>query len=92
LAFLLVRVTLSAMNQATQRGVFSRIVASKWGKAGLALVILWEVRGAILAAPVLYGLWLSGGTLMAIWLAICTLAGIAITTVAPVLVLRRLAR
>jgi hypothetical protein len=41
------------MNQATQRGVFSRIVASKWGKAGLALVILNEIRGVVVVASVL---------------------------------------
>jgi hypothetical protein len=53
MAFFLVRVTLSGMNQATQRGVFSRIAASKWGKAGLALVILNEIRGVVVVASVL---------------------------------------
>jgi hypothetical protein len=68
------------------------ILRSKWARFGLALVILWEVRGAIATAPVFYGLWLSGGTLMALWLAFCTLCGIAVTTVVPTLVLRRLAQ
>ena len=59
-------------------------------KAGLALLVANEVRGFVLAAPVLYGMYQAGGTLMAIWLGICSLAGIALTVVGPVFVARKL--
>jgi hypothetical protein len=53
-------------------------------KTGFLLVILNEVRGIILAAPVIYGLWLSGGTLMAWYLAFCSLAGILLSVLLPI--------
>ena len=37
-------------------------------KAGLGLLVANEVRGIILAGPVLYGMYEAGGTAMAIWL------------------------
>jgi hypothetical protein len=49
-----------------------------------------EVRGLVLAGPVLYGMYQAGGTLMAIWTAICSLAGIAISVAMPMIVARRL--
>lgn len=58
-------------------------------KAGLAALVANEVRGFILAAPVLYGMYEAGGTIMAIWLGICSLAGIAISVVAPLFVARK---
>lgn len=42
-----------------------------------------EVRGAVLAVPVLWAMYESGGTLMAIWLGICSLMGIALSVVVP---------
>ena len=59
-------------------------------KTGLALLVANEVRGLILAAPVLYGMYEAGGTLMAIWIGFCSLAGIAISVVAPLFVAKRL--
>ena len=59
-------------------------------KTGLALLIANEVRGLILAAPVLYAMYEAGGTLMAIWIGFCSLAGIAISVVAPLFVAKRL--
>ncbi len=59
-------------------------------KAGLALLVVNEVRGLMLAAPVLYGMYQAGGTLMAIWLGICSLAGIALSVVGPLVVARKL--
>jgi hypothetical protein len=59
-------------------------------KSGIALFLMNEVRGVALAAPVLYGMYQAGGTLMAIWLGICSLAGIALSVMAPVMVARRL--
>ena len=52
-------------------------------KAGALAVIFNEVRGLILAAPVLYGIYEAGGTLMAIWIGICSLAGIALSVIVP---------
>jgi hypothetical protein len=59
-------------------------------KAGLALFVANEVRGFVLAAPVLYGMFEAGGTTMAVWLGICSLAGIALTVVGPLFVARKL--
>ena len=59
-------------------------------KAGLALFLANEIRGLILAAPVLYGMYAAGGTFMAIWIGVCSLAGIAISVLAPLVVAKRL--
>jgi len=58
-------------------------------KAGLAALVANEVRGLILAGPVLYGMYEAGGTVMAIWLAFCSLAGIAISIFGPLFVARK---
>ncbi|HET6940963.1 MAG TPA: hypothetical protein VFH89_02255 [Sphingomicrobium sp.] len=59
-------------------------------KAGLAALVANEVRGLILAGPVLYAMYEAGGTAMAIWLGFCSLAGIALSVVAPLFVARKL--
>jgi hypothetical protein len=59
-------------------------------KAGLAALVANEVRGLILAGPVLYTMYEAGGTVMAIWLGFCSLAGIALSVVAPLFVARKL--
>jgi hypothetical protein len=59
-------------------------------KAGLATLVANEVRGIILAGPVLWGMYQAGGTAMAIWLGFCSLAGIAISVFAPWFVARKL--
>ena len=58
-------------------------------RAGLAALVANEIRGLILAGPVLYAMYQAGGTAMAIWLAFCSLAGIAISVFAPVFVARK---
>ena len=58
-------------------------------KAGLAALFANEVRGIILAGPVLYAMYEAGGTAMAIWLGFCSLAGIALSVIAPFLVARK---
>ena len=55
-------------------------------KGGVALVAANEIRGLVLAGPVLYGIYESGGTLMAIWVGFCSLAGIALSVIGPVIV------
>lgn len=58
-------------------------------KAGVGLLVANEVRGLILAGPVLYGMYQAGGTAMAIWLAFCSLAGIALSVFAPLFLARK---
>jgi hypothetical protein len=59
-------------------------------KASAILLVFNEVRGLILAAPVLYGMYQAGGSLMAMWLGFCSLAGIALSVVVPILGAARL--
>jgi hypothetical protein len=58
-------------------------------KLGLGALVANEVRGIILAGPVLYGMYQAGGTAMAIWLAFCSLAGIAFSVFGPLFVARK---
>ena len=59
-------------------------------KAGLALLMANEVRGLVIAAPVLYGMYEAGGTLMAIWIGLCSLGGIILSVVGPLFVAKKL--
>ena len=70
-------------------GSLSMIIAALL-KASAVLLVFNEVRGLILAAPVLYGLYEAGGSLMAIWIAFCSLAGIALSVVVPMIAAARL--
>jgi hypothetical protein len=58
-------------------------------KSAIAAFVLNEVRGTVLAVPVLYGMYQAGGTLMAIWLGVCSLGGIAMSVFVPVMIDRR---
>ena len=58
-------------------------------KVGIVAFLANEVRGFILAAPVLYGMYLSGGTLMALWLGFCSLAGIFLSVAAPLFIAKK---
>jgi hypothetical protein len=73
-------------------GVMSASISTLIGllaKAGLALLLANEVRGVAVAAPVLYGMYEAGGTAMAVWLGICSLAGVALTVIGPLFIARR---
>ena len=59
-------------------------------KVGVVAFLVNEIRGIILAGPVLYAMYRSGGTWMALWLGVCTLAGIAISVVVPLFVAEKL--
>lgn len=61
-------------------------------KAGAVLLLFNEVRGLVLAAPILYGIYQTGGSLMAIWIGFCSLAGIALSVILPLLAAGRLQR
>ena len=59
-------------------------------KLGVGLLVLNEVRGLILAAPILYAMYEAGGTIMALWIGFCSLAGIALSVVLPVIAARKI--
>jgi hypothetical protein len=61
-------------------------------KLGAALIVINEVRGLVLTAPVFYAMYEAGGTLMAVWLGVCSLAGIGLSVVVPMLALKRFQR
>ena len=65
------------------------LVLSALLKIGAVAFILNEVRGLVLAAPVLYGLYLSGGTPMAIYIAACSLGGIALSVIVPIIAVKK---
>lgn len=58
-------------------------------KFGAFAVIFNEIRGLVLAAPVLYGIYQAGGTLMAIWIGICSLGGIALSVIVPMFAIKK---
>lgn len=74
--------------------IFARIVHNKWTarvfKCSALLLIANEIRGAIMAGPILYALWQTGGTFMAFWIAFCTLGGIALSVIVPLLIARKM--
>lgn len=59
-------------------------------KSAIVMFALNEIRGTLLAVPVLYGMYQAGGTLMAIWIGFCSLGGIALSVVVPVFAAKRL--
>ena len=59
-------------------------------KAGLLVLLANEVRGFVIAAPVLYGMYEAGGAIMAVWIGVCSLAGIALSVIGPTMVARKL--
>ena len=61
-------------------------------KLGAVALIFNEVRGAVMAVPVLYGMYYSGGSLMAIWLGFCSLLGIALSVIVPIIAAKRFDR
>lgn len=62
------------------------------GVVALVLVALNEVRGIIMAGPVLVTLFATGNTVTQVIVALCTLGGIAASVLVPALVARRLRR
>jgi hypothetical protein len=59
-------------------------------KVGFVAIVVNEIRGFILAAPVLYGVYAAGGTWTAIYLAVCSLGGIALSVFVPIWAARKL--
>lgn len=58
-------------------------------KAGALFLAFNEIRGLMLAGPVLYGIYQAGGTAIAIWMGICSLGGIALSVVVPLFAARK---
>jgi hypothetical protein len=61
-------------------------------KAGTGAIALNEIRGLILAGPVIYGMYEAGGTVMAIWLGLCSLGGIALSVIVPLIAARKIGK
>jgi hypothetical protein len=59
-------------------------------KCGAVLLVFNEIRGLVLAAPVIYGIYQAGGSFMAIWIGICSLGGIALSVIVPLLAAKKL--
>lgn len=70
-------------------GILSSLLALL-AKTGAVLIVANEIRGLILAVPVIYAMFQAGGTLMAIWLGFCALAGIALSIILPLFLARKL--
>lgn len=61
----------------------------KWFvRGGVALLILNEIRGLVMAGPALYGAWIAMGDTAALFLALCGLGGVIASVVVPLLVVR----
>ncbi len=58
-------------------------------KSAFVMFMLNELRGVVLAVPILYGMYQAGGTLMAIWLGLCSLGGVALSVIVPIVAERR---
>lgn len=61
-------------------------------KVGAVAFVFNEIRGVILAVPVLWGMYEAGGTWMAIWLGMSSLAGIALSVIVPLIAARKIRR
>ena len=59
-------------------------------RSAAVLLALNEIRGLVLAAPVFYAMYQSGGSLMAIWLGISSLLGIALSVIIPMFALKKI--
>lgn len=66
------------------------VLAAMLLKTGMALIIVNEIRGVIMAVPILYAMYSTGGTMMAIWIGACSLGGVALSVVVPIFVGRKL--
>lgn len=59
-------------------------------KGAAVALVFNEIRGFILAAPVLYGIYQAGGSLMAIWVGISSLGGIALSVIVPLFAAKKM--
>jgi hypothetical protein len=66
------------------------VLAALLLKTGKALIIANEIRGVIMAVPILYAMYSAGGTMMAIWIGACSLGGVALSVIVPIFVGKKL--
>lgn len=59
-------------------------------KVGVIALLVNEVRGVLLAGPVLYAMYRTGGTGMTLWLGFCGLVGIGLSVAAPLVLAKKL--
>ncbi|MGQ7828794.1 hypothetical protein [Altererythrobacter sp. Z27] len=59
-------------------------------KIGWVALIFNEVRGAVMAVPVLYAMYMAGGSWMALWIGFCSLVGIALSVVVPLIAAKKI--
>ncbi|WP_338466379.1 hypothetical protein RXV95_12540 [Novosphingobium sp. ZN18A2] len=59
-------------------------------KSAIIAFALNEIRGVVLAVPILYGMYEAGGTMMALWLGFCSLAGVALSVAVPAFAAKKL--
>lgn len=59
-------------------------------KAGAVFLAFNEIRGLVLAGPVIYGMYQSGGSAVAIWIGLCSLGGIALSVIVPLVAARKI--
>lgn len=55
-------------------------------KFGVVLLVLNEIRGFVMAAPIVWGLYESGGSAWAWFIGLCMLAGIAFSVIVPLMI------
>lgn len=58
-------------------------------KAGFVMLVLNEIRGLVLVAPIMYGIYAAGGTWMAIWIGVCSLGGVAASVFVPMFAFKK---
>lgn len=61
-------------------------------KGAAVLLAANEIRGLILAGPVLYGIYASGGTITAVWVGMSSLAGILLSVLVPLYAAKKIDR
>lgn len=59
-------------------------------KSTVILLAANEIRGLVLAGPVLYAMYEVGGTSMAIWIGVSSLSGIALSVIGPIILIGKL--
>ena len=59
-------------------------------KIGGVALVFNEIRGLILAGPVIFAMYQSGGSWMALYLGFCSLGGIALSVIVPLFLARKL--
>lgn len=68
----------------------AKLLVRLFGSLACVALILNEVRGFILAAPVMWAMYQAGGTWTALWVGFCSLVGIVLSVIVPMFAARKL--